>query len=147
MSQVGTPISVPAQSSANLISRSGWEHWLIEESIRRTIITAFMLNGVYASLRFGCERDEVMRFTFTAQAALWNTNSEVGWRRACSEKEHLETHITDWDEVMAKAKPEDLEEMGVLVMAMLRGTESTETWLGRKYASRYGFENLISTVT
>lgn len=126
------------------VSRPNWQHWLIGESIRRTVITAFMLNGAYSFLRLGFDTAQDLRFSFTAQTALWNTHSEVGWRRAYGEKEHLETRVTHWDEVMAKGNPEDLEELGVLIMVMLWGIEVTEAWLGQSYANRYGLDGQVS---
>lgn len=69
-----------------------------------------------------------------------NSQSEISWLRAYSEGERLEVRVTHWDEAIAKAKPGDLEEFGVLIMAMLKGMEATRKWLGHSYAVRYGLE-------
>ncbi|KAH7344290.1 hypothetical protein BKA66DRAFT_478959 [Pyrenochaeta sp. MPI-SDFR-AT-0127] len=129
---------VPKNSNAN------WHQWLVKESIRRTAITAIMLDGTYSFLKVGHDTVPDYRLSFSAQTALWNTQSEVGWRRAYAEKEHLEIIVTRWDEVIAKAKPDDMEELGVLVMAMLWGIEATEDWLGQRYACRYGLEGQVT---
>ncbi|KAJ5415186.1 transcription factor gsfR2 [Penicillium sp. CMV-2018d] len=121
-------------------SFTDWQHWLIEESSRRTVITAFMLKGVYQFLKLGCDTVPDMQMSFTAQVALWNSLSEISWRKAYSERERLEVWVTHWDEAIAKAKPGDLEELGVLIMAMLKGLEATGEWLGHTHFIRYGLE-------
>jgi hypothetical protein len=117
-----------------------WRRWLIEESSRRTVIVAFMLKGVYSYLKLGRDTVPDLRVSFTAQAALWNSQSEISWQRAQGEKEWLEVRVTHWDEAIAKAKPDDLEELGVLVMVMLKGTEAAGKWLGYTHNLRYGLE-------
>ncbi|KAF2794219.1 hypothetical protein K505DRAFT_324909 [Melanomma pulvis-pyrius CBS 109.77] len=120
--------------------RSDWQSWLLDESTRRTVITAFMLKGVYSFLKLGYDSPTELRVYFTAQAALWGAQSDVGWRRAQEERERLEIRVTHWEEAMAKAKPIDLEELGVLIMTMLWGLQTTRTWLGREFTVKYGLE-------
>lgn len=119
-----------------------WHRWLIEESSRRTLIVAYMLKGVYDFLKTGFDVNRGFRVTFTAQAGLWGAQSESSWQRVLSEKAHLEIHVAQWDLIMGKAEPEDLEELGVLVMAMLWGVDRTAMWLGQNHAARYGFEEI-----
>lgn len=117
-----------------------WRRWLIEESSRRTVITAFLLKGVYHFLKFGFDIAPDLRLSFVAQAALWHAQSEACWRRACGERELLLVQVPRWDEAMVRAQPADLEELGVLLMAMLKGVDATRDWLGQSYAVRYGVE-------
>ncbi|PSN74324.1 hypothetical protein BS50DRAFT_13554 [Corynespora cassiicola Philippines] len=139
MRQVLPSLPSPTEPSDRLqVTFADWQQWLVEESIRRTVITAFMLKGVYGFLKLGFDSVPDLRISFTAQAALWNSQSELGWRRACSEKEVLEIQVTHWDQVIARAKPSDLEELGVLIMAMLKGVDAAGRWLGQGYVSRYG---------
>lgn len=131
----------PAEAQFLVQSTTDWRRWLIEESSRRTVITAFMLKGVYGFLKLGCDTPpDDLQMSFTAQAALWNSQLEISWRRAYSERDPLEVQVTYWDEAMAKAKPDDLEELGVLIMTMLKGTEATRKWVGHSHAIRYGLE-------
>ena len=135
--------SPPAPAAARLLPGTpftDWQRWLIEESSRRTVITAFMLKGVYDFLKLGYDTVPDLRMSFTAQTALWNSQSEISWRKAQSERERLEVRVTHWDEAIAKAKPGDLEELGVLIMAMLKGIEATGEWLGHSHIIKYGLE-------
>ncbi|KAL3478295.1 hypothetical protein BJX99DRAFT_224605 [Aspergillus californicus] len=135
------PPSAPAEAQYLPGSTfTDWRRWLIEESSRRTVITAFMLKGVYSFLKLGRDTVPDLRMSFTAQAALWNSQSEISWRRAQSEREWLEVWVTHWDEAVVKAKPGDLEELGILIMVMLKGIEATGKWLGHSHNIRYGLE-------
>nr|D7PI10.1 RecName: Full=Transcription factor gsfR2; AltName: Full=Griseofulvin synthesis protein R2A [Penicillium aethiopicum]ADI24952.1 GsfR2 [Penicillium aethiopicum] len=140
-----TPQFQPPLGLSNPQSLAGsasmdWGRWLIEESSRRTLITASMLKGVYSFVKLGYDTVPDMRMSFTAQAVLWNSQSEISWRRAYKEKERLEIQVTHWDETIAKAKANDLEELGVLIMVMLKGTGATGEWLGHSQNIRYGLE-------
>ncbi|KAL1623393.1 hypothetical protein SLS54_004382 [Diplodia seriata] len=134
--------SLPASAGALLPTQSraqGWQRWLIEESTRRAVLTSVLLRGVYEFLKFGYEKVSDHRLSFTAQAALWEAQSEYGWRTACSERERLEVRVAHWDDDMLKAAPPDLEELGVLTMTMLRGMDATGEWLGKGHVARFGF--------
>ncbi|KAL1647343.1 hypothetical protein SLS58_002671 [Diplodia intermedia] len=102
--------------------------------------SAVLLRGVYEFLKFGYEKASNHRLSFTAQAALWEAQSEYGWRTACSEREKLEVRVAHWDDDMLKAAPPDLEELGVLTMTMLRGMDATGEWLGKGHVARFGLE-------
>lgn len=138
------PLSPPSAgtSLAPQGRTSDWPRWLAQESSRRTVITTLMLKGVYSFLKLSYDRPQDLRLSFTAQAALWNAQSEYGWQMAYSEREPLEVRITHWDEDMAKATPSDLDELGALLMAMLWGVEPTMRWLGTGYLARYGLEGV-----
>lgn len=119
---------------------SDWQSWLVDESVRRTVITTFMLQGVYNFLKCGQDSPPELSFTFTAQAALWSAQSNIAWRKAQEERERLVIQVTRWDEGVAKAKPMDLEELGILVMTMIWGPEATRTWLGKDFTVKYGLD-------
>ena len=57
-----------------------WLAWLFSESIRRTVVTAFMLQGVYNYHKMGDSTPAVIGVYFTAQAALWDAQSEMSWQ-------------------------------------------------------------------
>ncbi|KAH8883168.1 hypothetical protein GQ53DRAFT_753069 [Thozetella sp. PMI_491] len=136
-------LAAPGSTGTSIVTidcESDWQSWLVDESIRRTVITTLILKGVYSFLKFGYDCPTERRVYFTAQAALWGAQSDIGWRRAQEEKERLEIPVTHWEEAIAKAKPMDLEELGVLIMTMLWGPEATRTWLGQDFTIKHGLE-------
>ncbi|KAF2415487.1 hypothetical protein EJ08DRAFT_691005 [Tothia fuscella] len=117
-----------------------WQSWLVDESIRRTMITASMLKGVYNFLKLGHDSPTELRVRFTAQVALWTAQSEVCWRRTLEEKGRFEVWVTQWDEEMTEARPDDLDELGIMIMTMLWGPVATRKWLGQELTTRYGLD-------
>lgn len=120
--------------------KSDWQCWLVDESIRRTVITTFMLKRVYNDLKLGYDSPTNLRIYITTQAALWGAQSDIGWRRAREGQEPLEIRVTQWEEAIAETKPMDLEELGILIMAMLWGLDATRTWLGQDLTVQYNLE-------
>jgi hypothetical protein len=78
-----------------------------------------MLKGVYDFLKTGVDAGPIFQVSFTAEAALWRAQSETGWYSTLVEKKHFEVQVSHWDAAITTAVPIDVEELGVLVMAML----------------------------
>ncbi|XPS71041.1 hypothetical protein M3J09_003227 [Ascochyta lentis] len=134
-------LSLPLHPFSTFANNSrDWQLWLFSESIRRTVVTTFLLRGVYNYLKTGVDSPTVVGVYFTAQEGLWNAQSDVGWLRAREERVELQVLVNAWDEVMALAGPRDLEELGVLVMSMLWGLRATREWLGYEHSIKYGLE-------
>ncbi|KAL1617732.1 hypothetical protein SLS56_010868 [Neofusicoccum ribis] len=124
------------------VTAPDWHRWLVKESIRRTVFTAFTLKGVYDYLKYGSDEESgrIHRLCYTAQAALWDAQSENGWRAAYCEQERLELRMESFNEDIAKATPGDLEELSLIVLAIYWGVETVEEWLGKHHAARHGLE-------
>ena len=58
--------------------------------------------------------------SFTTQAALWNAPSEYHWREVCREKKHFQVTIREWDIAMDGVQPNDLDELGIVILTVLR---------------------------
>lgn len=127
------PISSGRSSEAS--KPPDWYTWLFSESIRRTLLTSLMLRGVYTVLKDGfCNLSlaiESMRWT--AQAALWNADSAFAWRRAWDggEKRHFAMSFMDFEELRAWGKPEDVEELGLMMFVSFQGTDRVNEWMER----------------
>lgn len=127
-------------SPTDTLTPSSWKEWIFQETCRRTILISYMLSGVYSFLKFGSDNVpcKVNDFSFTAQAALWNAPSEYRWKEGWKETKHFSITVGEWDVVMGGAVPNDLDELGVMVMASLKGTEITRQWLGGEHLERWG---------
>ncbi|KAF7675972.1 hypothetical protein GT037_005477 [Alternaria burnsii] len=135
----------PSSRDISVDSSDNWLYWLTTESIRRTIITTHVLSGIYNFLKLGYDGPTPdLRVSFTAQTALWGAQSESGWRwaREDANVENLEIWVERWDEAIMKARPEDLEDMGVCIMVMLWGVEGARGWLGREFVARFGLDGM-----
>jgi hypothetical protein len=127
------PTIMSDPSSSEAIASSGWKGWIYQESCRRTILTSHMLQGVYSYLKSGCDNVpcKVNSLSFTAQTALWNAPSEYQWKEMCKEKKQFQVTIREWDTAMDDAKVNDFDDLGLIILAALKGIDFTSQWLGR----------------
>ena len=121
---------------------SSWQDWILSESVRRTVLTCYLLQGAYSFLKFGYDKvsGKVDKLSFTAQSALWNAPSEYHWREALKSANPLEVTLGQWDDVMDSAQPTDFEELGVMILAAYKGMDITSERLGKEHLPRYGLE-------
>ena len=129
-------------SSVDCLTISSWNDWIFEESCRRTILTSYLLQGVYSFLKSGYDTvsGKVDKLSFTAQAALWKASSEFHWKEALAHKRQFQVIVHEWDTAMDGSTPDDIEELGLMVMACLKGMEATCEWLGKDHLQRWGLE-------
>jgi Fungal Zn(2)-Cys(6) binuclear cluster domain len=132
----------PTELSVDALTISSWNDWIFEESCRRIILTSYLLQGVYSFLKFGYDTvsGKVASLSFTAQQALWNGTSEFRWKEALARKNKFQVTIYQWDTAMEGSTPNDIEELGIIVMSCLKGVELTRDWLGKDNLQRWGLE-------
>ena len=137
-------VAGPSFSLDSLASWS-WNDWIFHESCRRTILIAYMLHGVYSFLKVGWDNvsGKVDRLSFTAQHGLWNAPSEYHWKTVSKETKHLQVTINQWDIAMEDATPDDLEELGILILACLKGLDITRGWVGKQRLEMWGLTSQL----
>ena len=128
--------------SEGTMTASSWQDWIVSESVRRTVLTCYMLQGVYSFLKLGYDKlsGKVDQLAFTAQSTLWNAPSEFHWREALKYRNPLEVTMGQWDDVMGAAQATDFEEFGVMIMAAYKGMDIVSERLGKEHLPRYGLE-------
>ena len=131
-----------SSESQGPMTTSSWQDWILSESIRRTVLTSYMLQGVYSFLKLGHDKvyGKVNKLSFTAQSALWNAPSEFYWREALKNRDHLEVTIGQCGDAINSAQPTDFEELGVMILASYKGMDITSERLGKEHLARYGLE-------
>jgi hypothetical protein len=118
----------------------GWESWVFEESVRRTIIVGRMVSATYSVLKRGfCTFvEKVDRLSFTARKELWDANSPVGWRLAVETPERFYVTRMDLREVLEKARLDDVDDLGLLMLVTYKGLDGVNDWI-----VRMGSESLL----
>lgn len=114
-----------------------WHDWIFGESMRRTIVMSLMLQGVYSVVKRGycCIADAVTSMSFTVQAALWEAGSAYHWEKVFREKNHFEVNNMDFGELLGKGRRDDVEEIGLLMMATYLELDRVREW-----SAKSGFE-------
>ncbi|KAM0431766.1 hypothetical protein ACHAPT_005016 [Fusarium lateritium] len=149
----GARLSTWADKLRQTISPFGpvkeWTDWIRQESVRRTVLFAETISGVYTFLKLGwdCE-GRVFRLGFTAQAALWEARSAAEWREIWETSRRLELTMSTFGRDTQDADPRDFDELGKIICATYRGLEALEEWFGRDRAmlKRWGLREERSSL-
>ncbi|KAF5553477.1 RAS small monomeric GTPase [Fusarium mexicanum] len=109
-----------------------WETWCLAESLRRTVIIGYSLHGLYSFLRNGWDdaHHEFPALSFFGQRALWSSTSRFEWESAVAKFHALPIRFAHWELDMATAKPEDMDELGVIMIALTTGIDDCCRWVG-----------------
>lgn len=129
--------STPIMSSQlTTLGSDTWEAWCLAESLRRTVIIGYSLHGLYSFLRNGWDdaHHEFPALSFFGQRALWSATSRFEWESAVSKFYPLPIRFAHWELDMASAKPEDMDELGVIMIALTSGIDDCCRWqIGRAH--------------
>ncbi|KAF5582765.1 RAS small monomeric GTPase [Fusarium pseudocircinatum] len=123
-------------------SSDAWEGWCLAESLRRTVIVGYSLHGLYSFLRNGWDdaHHEFPVLSFFGQRALWSATSRFEWESAVAKSHTLPIRFAHWELDMAGAKPEDMDELGVVMMALTTGIDDCCRWVGDDLLENFGLK-------
>jgi hypothetical protein len=135
----------PGQDLTSILRTQGsdaWETWSLAESVRRTVILGHSLYGLYSFLKNGW--DDAREFevlSFFGQEALWCATSRFDWESAVARCQALPIQLANWDLSLISAKPEDMEELGIIMMALIKGVDDCCHWVGNGLLERFGLKS------
>ncbi|QYS97836.1 Zn(2)-C6 fungal-type domain-containing protein [Trichoderma simmonsii] len=109
---------------------SSWSGWIIAESVRRTLVTAYMLRGVYSLLKNGyCTLSPlVSQMSFTAQSSLWDARTESDWNRRRRNGKTYFVSCMDFSDIILSGTQDDLDDLGMMMLVTYRGYDSVMAW-------------------
>ncbi|KAJ4294941.1 hypothetical protein N0V88_005180 [Collariella sp. IMI 366227] len=124
--QIGVAVSDDATSA--------WRRWLFNETVRRTVITSFMIRGIYSMAKQGyCRLGPVVTdMSFTSGSRLWAAKTPGRWQRALGETDPGWISRMDFSEILGRADPGNLDEFGVMMAVTYRGKDVVEEWVERE---------------
>ncbi|KAM0496310.1 hypothetical protein ACHAP8_007571 [Fusarium lateritium] len=136
-------------SSGTQLDLSVWKDWVQAESIRRTIIFAELLDGIYTFLRFGWyqPRARMAKLGFTGQIVIWEARSPAEWHQAKGQKPWVELSISTFHDGIKAAFPDDLDELGIIILASYDGVDVLKEWAGddKRLLEKWGLRSWNNT--
>lgn len=116
-----------------------WKSWLFSESLRRTIIMGYTLQGFYSFLKNGWDdsHHEFNQLSFYAQRALWTAASAFQWESALEKHLAFPTRFAQWDADLASATPADMDDLGMIMMVLIKGVDACSRWAGEHFIESY----------
>ena len=111
-----------------------WQSWIFAESVRRTVIIGFTIQGLYCFLKNGWDNShhEFESLSFFAQKALWAAHSEYQWRSALGTHSPLPVRFSKWDTDITAASPLDIDDLAMLMMVLIKGVDHCSFWVGNE---------------
>lgn len=120
----------------------GWNEWLYAESLRRTVVVGFTLQGLYCFLKNGWDdsHHEFDQLSFYGQRALWLATSKFHWQAAIDNKNALPVRFSSWDTDVTNASHDDFDDLGVIMMALIKGVDHCCQWVGIQSLESFGLQ-------
>jgi len=130
---------MPYGGELGLTETPNWRNWVFDESVRRTILTSYMIQGVYSFLKDGWDPvcGKVEKLSLTAQKELWDAPSEFHWDGVWTKKPSYEIRISQWENDAADITVDDVDELGLIMKATLKDLDLTAQWVGKENLVRY----------
>ncbi|KAH9214367.1 hypothetical protein DL95DRAFT_523917 [Leptodontidium sp. 2 PMI_412] len=109
----------------------GWEYWVFEEALRRTIIVSRTAQSMFAIQRQGfCTMvGAVTDMSFTAQRKLWAAPSAAHFLKACKETRNFWVDKMHLDGLMENGTVDDLDELAWLMLVTYKGIDGANEWI------------------
>lgn len=135
---LGTEADIMCPSSSS--KTVSWQDWLFAESVRRTIIVGYTLQGLYCFLKNGWDdsHHEFENLSFYAQNTLWAATSESQWQSVLKRCHPIPVRFSSWDEDISAARPVDIENLGMMMMVLIKGIDHCSLWAGDHYSEMFG---------
>ncbi|KAL4923886.1 Zn(II)2Cys6 transcription factor domain-containing protein [Aspergillus undulatus] len=109
-----------------------WPLWIHEESARRTILFTFYFLQIIRLFRgeenLKCDGKLGLLHSWYSSAYLWNASSAMDFAVAWSEREHFIVRNVNFQGVLERAKPEDVDVFGRMLLVTSQGVESVREW-------------------
>ncbi|RGP62684.1 hypothetical protein FSPOR_9070 [Fusarium sporotrichioides] len=130
--QEQTQWSSNSSADGGRLDLSVWKDWVYVESTKRTLVFAEMLDGVYNYLRFGWYEPSVRmaKLSFTGKAAIWEAKTSAEWEQARVQQLWLEFDMSCFRDDIKAAFPDDVDELGIIILASYDGLDALKKWAG-----------------
>jgi hypothetical protein len=132
--RVGAEIFQNADLTPSDDPAAAWRRWLFNESVRRTIITSFMIRGIYAMAKQGyCRLGAVVTdMSFTSGMRLWAAKTPGRWQRAVGEANPGWISHMNFSDMLGRADPANVDSLGIMMAVTYKGKDVIEDWMARE---------------
>lgn len=110
-----------------------WSNWIFQESARRTFLVVFFFLRVYRLIQgdvsLQCDGPAFVQHTFTISAQLWGASDVSQFVEAWNQRKLFLVTNVYISEVIATARPDDIDTYGKMLMTVLMGMDQTNEWM------------------
>jgi hypothetical protein len=96
------------------------------------MVFAELLDGTYTFLKTGWYQPSarLTRMSFAGHAATWEARSPAEWRGTIGENPWIELRLSSFLEDINVVFPDDLDELGVIILVSYEGIDKVREWVG-----------------
>ncbi|KAJ5661818.1 uncharacterized protein N7477_009434, partial [Penicillium maclennaniae] len=111
-----------------------WESWVLQESIRRTVLLTYFLMRVYRILQgmvpVECDSKLGMcgNHAWYLSAHLWTAPNAFDFAIAWARRDHLIVYDLDFTRTLTSAQPDDLDVFGRMLLVTILGSDKARAW-------------------
>ncbi|RMZ71501.1 c6 zinc finger domain-containing [Pyrenophora seminiperda CCB06] len=112
-------------------ARSAWRSYIMRESARRTVLSAFHMNVLFTVMNgqlTPCSADLVLNNRVTLSAHLWKAANAFDFAIAWNEKTHFVIKELDFTDVLKHGQPDDLDVFGNMMLVGIKGMDDMRGW-------------------
>ena len=130
--QEQTQSSWDSLSCSTKLDHSSWKDWVRAEGIRRTMVFAELLDGIYTFLKTGWYQPSarLAQLSFTGQVAVWEARSAAEWHETRAQKPWTELKLSSFRDDIKAVFPSDLDELGIIILVSYDGVDIVKEWVG-----------------
>lgn len=114
-----------------IAAQAAWKAFIFRESLRRTMLVVFQFIAMYSLLRgrlAACNHALAAGHRITLSGHLWTAKNAFDFALAWNEKKHFVVKEMDLTDLMATAKPDDIDMFGKVIMTCLVGIDDVRGW-------------------
>ncbi|KAK7425851.1 hypothetical protein QQZ08_007701 [Neonectria magnoliae] len=119
-------------------TKTFWLDWVLQESIRRTLLLTFYFLQAYRILTrqkgLQCDGKLGLCHSWTVSAHLWGARSPLAFAEAWKSRKHFVVTNAVFNEMLEEATADDVDTYGKIFITSLMGIDEAEGW----FASRGG---------
>ncbi|KAI9737089.1 MAG: hypothetical protein M1834_000679 [Cirrosporium novae-zelandiae] len=123
-------------SIENAIEASNWRSYIFAESVRRSVIFGYLVQGVYRVCRRGwCSVvGTLVTLPFTAQKRLWKAKSAFHWQKVYREHRAWEISEMEFTDFLEDATADDADDVSIMMMVLCKGCDGANAFLEKNNA-------------
>jgi hypothetical protein len=112
-------------------AQAAWKAFIFRESTRRTMLTVFQFIAMYNLLRGRlsvCNTQLAVGHRINLSAYLWKAQNAFDFAMAWNERKHFLVKGMDLSDLLATARPDDIDMFGKVVLTSMVGIDDMRGW-------------------
>lgn len=120
-------------------TKTFWQEWILNESIRRTLILTFYFLQTYRIISnqkfLQCDGKLGLCHSWTISRYLWEARTPMAFSEAWRNKKHFVVTNASFNEMFQEAMADDIDSFGRIFITSLVGIDEAEAWFANRGGS------------